>query len=279
MNRFGVLGFPVSHSLSPTIHATFYQRHNLEAEYRHLEVRPEDLDTFRSELAQGTYAGLNITYPYKDALLNNIYQLEANAAELGAINTLVRLPPDPGATRPLPYRGHNTDGEGLCLYLERDLAIDLSRSRILILGAGNAAKAALLSLIARTPKSITLLTRDAARYQTPFFAHLTSHPIFMETGDGAKEAAESDLILQATPFGLGGHTTETMPWNLDKVPKNATVVDLNYKKGNQATPFLSSLRRNIRAVDGKGMLVYQAAEAFRLWWGFLPDVSGIIASL
>lgn len=277
--RFGVLGHPVSHSLSPAIHRTFYQRHGIDATYDHVDVAPEAFGGFLTELGRGSWQGLNVTFPYKWDVARHLTELDPLAAELRAVNTLVKT-----GGEGVPYRGHNTDGEGFCLFLERELAFDLTGRTVVMLGAGSSAKSVLASLVRRGPERITVANRAAARFEEPFYARLAARGrVALETFaalEGRWDAllAGADLLVHATPFGLAGHAGEPLPAGLEHLTARTLVVDLNYRK-SEPTPFLSSLTRGVGGHDGRGMLLYQAAEAFRLWFGFLPDCSGMLSSL
>jgi shikimate dehydrogenase len=277
--RFGVLGHPVSHSLSPAIHRTFYARHAIDATYDHVDVPPEAFGDFLTELSRGGWQGLNVTFPYKWDVARHLTDLDPLASELEAVNTLVKR-----GGEVMPYRGHNTDGEGFCLFLERELAFDLSGRTVVMLGAGSSAKSVLASLAGRGPKRITVANRTSARLAEPFFEKLAARAdVALETFaalDGRWDAlfAEADLLVHATPFGLSGHAGEPLPAGLAHLTDRTLVVDLNYRK-SEPTPFLRGLTRGVGGHDGRGMLLYQAAEAFRLWFGFLPDCSGMLSSL
>jgi shikimate dehydrogenase len=288
---FGVLGHPVSHSLSPSIHAEFYRRHGKDAMYVPVDVAPEALAGFLTDLADCRFQGLNVTYPFKQALAEATPVLDEQARRLDAVNTLVALEGAPvaaGGKPSLPYRGHNTDGEGFCMYLERELAFAAAGKVVVVLGAGSAARAVVLSLLARRPGHVVVLNRGSERLAEPFWKELElqhAPALLRSTTAAASDRnlaelfANADLLVHATPFGLGGLApADRAPWPLASLTTRTTVVDLKYRKSGP-TAFLASLPSGVAAHDGKGMLLYQAAEAFRLWWGHLPDLTGMLERL
>lgn len=284
---FGVLGFPVTHSLSPAIHSTFYRRHNLDAIYIPVEVRPEGLPTFMDGLRECRFRGLNVTYPFKNSMVGSLARLDDRARTLGAVNTLTLLPtglPPGSPPGTVPYEGFNTDGEGLCLYLERELKYSLSNVVMVVLGAGSAARSVVLSVLERAPARVIVVNRSRERLEEPFFKDLKAQGQPLTTGcltdldpvRFSRLLGLTTLLIHATPAGLAGQGA-SFPWPLEGLRPEALVVDLNYQKGKK-TAFLNSIPAGRWAVDGKGMLVYQAAEAFRLWWGYTPDVAGLVDS-
>lgn len=279
--RFGVLGHPVAHSLSPAIHRTFYRRHAIDATYEPVDVPAARFPDFLTGLARGTWRGLNVTFPYKRDIANALTELDPLARELEAVNTLVPL----AGTGGLPYRGHNTDGEGFCLFLERELGLDVRALAVVMLGAGSSAKSVLAALARRSPRRLTVANRSAKRFEERIFAGLARSGVALETfgsleGRWGALLSDADVLVHATPFGLSGHAgSEALPEALHAhLTDRPVVVDLNYRK-SEPTPFLRSLRPGVRSHDGRGMLLYQAAEAFRLWFGFLPDCTGMLSGL
>jgi shikimate dehydrogenase len=245
MRRFAVLGHPVEHSLSPRIHGEFYRRHGLEAEYGRLDVPPDALPARLSGLA--AYAGLNVTFPHKVEIAKACRTLSEDARALAAVNTLV---PSEVMEPGIPFAGHNTDGEGLCAYLERELALELAGARVLVLGAGATARSVVLALRRRSVREVVVANRGPERFSETFWRE---QPVRLTT-DADAELPLAGLVIHATTFGLAGQTAGPVPWRLERLAPAATV-------------------------DGKGMLIFQAAEAFRLWWGFFPDVTGMVGWL
>jgi shikimate dehydrogenase len=269
----GVLGHPVSHSLSPVIHSAFFDAAGIDAAYLPLDVAPGDLDlVFRGLRALG-FVGLSVTYPHKVAVASLVDEIDERARTLGAVNTVVLA----GTAAGVHASGHNTDGDGLCRYVASDLGLELARRPVVVLGAGAAAKSFLLALADRGPGPVTVVNRSQASLEAPFFDRLSMARLervsLERRPDAARRALEAaGLVVHATPWGLGGHASEPCPWPLEALPASAVVVDLNYVPQGK-TPLLEQLPTGVAGHDGVGMLVHQAALAFRLWFGVDAQVS------
>ena len=278
-SRFAVLGHPVAHSLSPRIHAELYAREKIDAVYERADVPTEALPAFLDRLAQGGYRGLSVTYPHKEAMFRATHDHDTVAQVCGAVNTLVRAGDGP----PFAYRGANTDGEGFALFLERELGVQVGGLRVLMLGAGGSARSVLWALARRGPRALAVANRSAGRFADPFFERLRAVSPALELVAAAPDAPQvralldrADLVVHATPVGLGADAAP-VPWPVGHL-RDALIVDLNYRAGG-LTPFLAGLPENTRAYDGRGMLLYQAAVAFELWFGRFPDTRGMLALL
>lgn len=273
--RFAVLGHPVAHSLSPAIHAEFYFRERVNAVYERAEVTPDALPAWIESLKRDrAYDGLNVTYPHKEAMFAETHPHDMVASVCRAVNTLGRTPEG--------YSGSNTDGEGFCLFLEEELAEEVRGMRAVMLGAGGSARSVLWALSGREPASLTVVNRSARRFAEPFFTELAARTklelIAAAPDDPETRAAleQADLVIHATPVGLGADSAAA-PWPVADLTR-PLIVDLNYRRAGP-TPFLATLPENARAHDGLGMLLYQAAAAFELWFGRFPDARGMLANL
>ena len=138
LKRFAIIGDPVDHSLSPAIHNEFFRRHGLEARYEPLPTRTEKLWGTLSRVDGQRLSGLNVTFPFKKAVLSHLSAVDETALKLQAVNTLV--PVDVATEGRVAFKGFNTDGDGLCSYLEGELGAQWPGSRVLILGAGGTAR-------------------------------------------------------------------------------------------------------------------------------------------
>ncbi len=266
---FGILGYPVTHSLSPAIYNLFFQAAGENRVYVPLQTRPAELDTVFDALRKLQFAGFNVTSPFKHAVTRHLDRLEGVAAELGCVNTISRE----GET----WIGHNTDGEGLAGFLESLPEIELSKRDVVLLGAGNAARAIFRALLARRPGSLTVVNRSQAKFEEPFFRRHSGEPgvryLGLEGGEPEDSIARSTLIVNATSYGLGGRQElEAPPFpGLGRLAPGTVVVDTNYCLGRQ-TALLERLPVGLRAYDGRGMLLHLAGEAYRIWTGHRPDL-------
>jgi shikimate dehydrogenase len=264
---YGLFGYPVQHSWSPFIHGMFAKQTAQDMEYRLFESPPE---RFRSEVLEFFRAGgsgVNVTVPHKRAATDLVNELTQRAQVANAINTIVR--------RDESLVGDNTDGAGLLTDLTRNLQLNLSSPRILLLGAGGAARGALGPLLELKPRLLVVANRTAERAIeiAEDFAYLG--PV---TGcEFAKlENQRFDLIVNATSASLRGDVPAIPAGVVDSL---TTCYDMAYGSGDTAFVTWAKARGAGRAEQGWGMLVEQAAEAFFLWRGVRADTAPVLAAL
>lgn len=257
-----VFGNPVTHSLSPQMHAGWIADHDLDAAYVPLEIHPEHaLDTFRAVKRLGLY-GANVTAPFKeDAFLAADVSTEG-AAALGVANTLRR--------RGDLVEAHNTDWQGTRAALDEAAPDWLSGTRrVLIVGAGGAARAMGFGLLLEGAPEAVIVNRteekaaDVARFLSAY-GDVRAAP--METL--ADEIAGADVIVNASSLGM--KNGPSIEWPLMRARPEAIVFDAVYAP--LETALLKAARaRGLRTVDGLRMLVHQGALAFEVWFGVRPD--------
>ena len=268
MDQYGVVGHPVSHSLSPFIHGMFARETGQAITYRLFDVRPADLEGHvRDFFAQGG-CGLNLTLPHKIAARELANELTARAAHAAAVNTLART--DNGS-----ILGDNTDGAGLVHDLCDNLGIELAGRRVLIMGAGGATRGVLAPLLGLEPAMVVIANRTperAAALATAF------SDLGVTLGVGFQDVGEEpfDLVINATSASLSG---DIPPLPARAVGSSTVCYDLAY--GKSATAFVAWARQHgcARALQGWGMLVEQAAESFELWRGVRPPTDTVLAVL
>ncbi|MBX3711783.1 MAG: shikimate dehydrogenase [Lysobacter sp.] len=268
MNRYAVFGQPVSHSLSPRIHAAFGRQTGIALEYTAIECAPEDFaDAVAAFAAQGGQ-GANVTLPHKQAAAGLCGELSERARRAGAVNTLAR--------RGDGWFGDNTDGAGLVRDLTGRHGLDLRARRTLLIGAGGAARGIAPSLLDAGIGDLYIVNRDPQKADA--LADLLGEPgrvhprYFADLGN----LGNFELIVNATSAARGSGLP-TLPMSL--VDSRTACVDLSY--GEAAIPFLAWARAAgaRHAIDGLGMLVEQAAESFALWHGVRPDTDPVYAEL
>ena len=263
MERYAVIGDPVTHSLSPVIHAWFAAQTGREIHYRQLNAAAADFETAAQEFRQAGGRGLNVTVPHKGAALGLADQIMPHARAAGAANWL-------------SFEGDavvagNTDGSGLVRDLTETLGLDLSGMRILLLGAGGAARGILGPLLECAPQHLTVANR------TPERAHTLVAPCDASASlaaCGLEDLGDTsfDLILNATAAGLSDSPMSLPASILDA--ERTVCYDLMY---GADTAFLAWAWQAgcVRVCDGLGMLVEQAAESFELWHGVRPDTEPV----
>jgi len=264
IDRYAVIGHHISYSRSPRIHQMFAQQCGHTLEYGLIDVAPAQFPATARAFLEGGGRGLNVTVPYKQAAMVLASELSERAQRAGALNTL--------AVRAAGVFGDNTDGAGLVRDLAVNLGIALRGARILMLGAGGAARGILAPLLACAPAALVICNRNAARAQQFASEFAELGPVRAEAGG----AEPYDLILNATAASAAAELP-AMP--VQCVGPKTVCYDLVYR--DAATAFVQWARSQgaARAVMGMGMLVEQAAESFLLWRGVRPDTRPVLAAL
>ncbi|HEV2287167.1 MAG TPA: shikimate dehydrogenase [Steroidobacteraceae bacterium] len=265
---YGVVGHPVSHSLSPFIHAMFARETGQAMSYRLYDVSPGEFAAFVAGFFDRGGRGLNITVPHKIAAVEAANELTARAAHAASVNTLALR--DDGT-----ILGDNTDGVGLVRDLCDNLGLVVTNRRVLIIGAGGATRGVLAPLLGLSPALVVIANRTPERAASlaAAFADLGA-----TQGVGFEDVGSEpfDLIVNATSASLSGEMPPVAPGVIGR----ATVCyDLAY--GRAATAFIDWARAHgcAQAVQGWGMLVEQAAESFRLWRGVRPATGTVLMAL
>ncbi|WP_153147468.1 shikimate dehydrogenase [Dechloromonas sp. H13] len=266
-DRYCVLGNPVAHSRSPAIHAQFAAQCRQDLVYEAL-LAPLDgfAETVRGFIAAGG-KGANVTVPFKEEAFRLSTRLSARAERAGAVNTL--------AFAGREIYGDNTDGAGLVRDIEANLAFPLAGKRILLLGAGGAARGVIAPLLADAPASLFVANRTADKAAA--LARQFSDIAAVDAGNFAEIAGNCfDIVINATSASLSG---AALPLPAGIFAPGSLAYDMMYGKGE--TPFLALAREQgaARRADGLGMLVEQAAEAFLVWRGVRPDSAPVLAAL
>lgn len=266
--HFAVFGQPIAHSLSPRIHAQFAADCGIDMRYVALETTPEkfsaDLERFRAEGG----CGANVTLPLKEQAARLCQELSPSARLSGAVNTLVRL--DHG------WFGDNTDGLGLCRDLRDNLGIDLVGKRVLLLGAGGAARGIVPALFEEGVAELVVANRSPERAIALSYDLAACGPIDACALETLADAGRFSVLINATSAARHG-VALTLPASLPA--PGAVAYDLSY--GDSARPFLNwAAAHDIdHRSDGLGMLVEQAAVSFLRWHHVSPDTALILARL
>ena len=267
-DRYAVIGHPIDHSRSPWIHARFAQQTGERMVYTAIDAAPEQLVERVCDFVAGGGLGLNVTVPHKQAVLPLLQELSERARVAGAVNVILRA--DDGR-----LRGDNTDGSGLVRDLTHNLGVPIAAQRLLLLGAGGAARGIIAPLLALHPAELIIANRAAARaielaQQFTRFGAVRG-AAYAELG-GQRFA----LIINATSAGL---RKEVPPLPVEVLDAATVCYDLAYAR--DTTRFVQWAREHgvARSIPGAGMLVEQAAESFLLWRGVRPDTTAVLADL
>jgi shikimate dehydrogenase len=266
--RYAVFGTPISHSLSPRIHAAFGRQAGIDLYYVAIEAGADNFDAALAAFADNGGAGANVTLPLKEHAFRMCKDASPRARRAGAANTLIR---DGGG-----WRGDNTDGAGLLRDLTERHGLDLRARRVLLLGAGGAARGVAPALLDAGIDALYIVNRTASNADALADALGDPARVHARYLDDLRALGEFDLIINATSATRGGELP-LLPMSM--VGRRTAAVDLSY--GEAAIPFLAWARANgcHDAIDGLGMLVEQAAESFALWHGVRPDTDAVYADL
>ena len=256
----GIIGNPLDHSLSPTIHNAAFDYLGLNWCYVPLPVEEGNLQAGIDGIKALRLAGVNVTMPFKTEVLTLLDEVAMFAESVGAVNTILI---DKGK-----LIGYNTDGRGFYTALVRDLGYDVKGKKVLVLGAGGASRSVTVSLALAGCESIVIVNRSPDRSKQLAEIILKSAPDIDVTWLSPDDnydivLAESDLKINATPLTTFNGSLR-VPVSL--LNKNQIVCDLNYSL--YQPPLLQEAEaRGARVMDGKGMLLYHAAAAFEIWTG------------
>lgn len=263
-----VLGNPIAHSQSPFIHARFAEQTGQSLRYERRLVPLDGLQRALDGLLAEGARGANVTVPFKQEAWRLCESRGPVAERAGAVNTLLF-----GADRSI--HGENTDGAGLLRDLGANLGVALEGCRILLLGAGGAARGVLQPLLAAAPQALWIANRTAARAADLARDFADFGPV-SGCGFDALPSTRFDLVINATSASLAGRLP---PLDPALVGAATLCYDMAYGKG--PTPFVAWARQvgAGRAVDGLGMLVEQAAESFHLWRGVRPRTGPVLEAL
>jgi shikimate dehydrogenase len=256
----GVIGHPVTHSLSPRLHGFWIYQHNIDGAYVPLNVHPDDLQEVLKALSKMGFRGVNLTLPHKELVVPMVDTLDDTAKAAGAVNTILF---EEGKAH-----GFNTDVFGFAQNLKSSvMGLAAYKEHALIIGAGGAARAACVALKNEGWKKITVTNRtkdraDALKTALPFI-----HTIGWET---RQSLASVTLLVNATSLGMQGK--ESLDISLEKLPTSSLVHDIVYNP--LQTPLLkAATERGNPTVDGIGMLLWQAKPAFEKWYGAKVEVN------
>ena len=256
-----VVANPIKHSISPFIHNQAFEATNTNGVYLAWEVEGTDLAETVANIRRYQMFGINLSMPYKEQVIPYLDQLSEEARLIGAVNTVVN--------RDGTLIGYNTDGKGFFKSLP---SFKISGKRMVLLGAGGAAKAILAQAILDGVSQVSVFVRSASIEKTrPYLEKLQNETGFKvdlfaleDVSELQARITDSDLLVNATSVGMDG-VSQPIPTSI-VLPEKILVADVIYQPFE--TPFLKWARnQGNHAVNGLGMLLYQAAEAFQLWTG------------
>ena len=256
-----VVANPIKHSISPFIHNSAFEATNTNGVYLAWEVDAAELAETVANIRRYQMYGINLSMPYKEQVIPYLDQLSEEACLIGAVNTVVN--------REGTLIGYNTDGKGFFKSLP---SFKISRKRLVLLGAGGAAKAILAQAILDGVSQISVFVRSSSIEKTrPYLEKIQNATGFRvdlfaleDVQDLQDSITKADLLVNATSVGMDG-SSQPIPTSI-VLPEKLLVADVIYQPFE--TPFLKWARnQGNQSINGLGMLLYQAAEAFELWTG------------
>jgi shikimate dehydrogenase len=263
-DRYGLVGHPVEHSRSPLIHTVFARQTGQRLTYELIDAMPAAFETAVRGFGAAGGKGLNVTVPHKEAAFALCGENGEAATVAGAVNTI--------SIRDGALRGDNTDGVGFIRDVTVNLRQPLAGARVVVLGAGGAARGIVGPLLNENPASLTLANRTKERADD-LVARFSVAGLVARTFAELAEQPPFDVLVNATSAGLKG---EAPPFPPSLVGPDSFCYDLVY--GSSDTPFVAWAKAHgaARAAQGWGMLVEQAAESFAIWRGVRPDTRQLL---
>jgi shikimate dehydrogenase len=266
--KAGVMGWPVAHSLSPALHGHWLNRYGIAGSYDAIPVEPTELQAALEKLPENGFRGVNLTVPHKEAALDVVDSIDDTARRIGAVNTI--LVGDDGA-----LSATNTDAYGLIENIRAGAGAALEAAFDgrpgVILGAGGAARAAVVGLADAGVAELRIVNRTVARAEA--LAGLVGDSGVRVSAHGWDDAAavlsDAGLLINTSTLGMAGQPPLAL--DLARLPTDAVVNDIVYAPLETALLAAARARGNI-AVDGLGMLLHQARAGFHAWFGVDPAV-------
>lgn len=262
---YGIFGNPLGHTLSPVMQEAAFRVVGLKAFYLPFELSPAEFGRVTCRMKNLLLDGVNVTVPYKERILSKLDRVDRSARAIGAVNTLVK--------RGRRWTGFNTDWLGFVTSLEKEGRFRCRGKQALVLGAGGSARAVAYGLARRGVKSVTISNRTKSKAEKIVreFERLFRGVEFqvLSLRGRRRDEKDYDLVINATSVGLkAGDRPLVSP---KQFPKKTLFLDLIYNP-RQTELLRQAARSGHRILNGAGMLLYQGAEAFRLWTGKKPPL-------
>jgi shikimate dehydrogenase len=267
----GIIGWPVSHSLSPVLHGYWLDAYGIDGAMVPLAAGREDFAAVIDGVRRAGFKGVNVTVPHKEAAFAIAHKVDAAAQAAGAVNLLIFHGKE--------IEGRNTDSIGLAESLRESIG-PLNGKSVVLLGAGGAARGAILALEMLGAGTIYLLNRDSHRAKGLASSLAPQVKASITPGgldDWNRSAGDAVLVVNSTSAGMGSNPPLMI--DLSALPKTAAVCDIVYNP-LETQLLKDAAARGYKTIDGLGMLMYQAAPSFGAFFGVKPEVTpGLRAAL
>ena len=276
MQKFGLIGYPLGHSISAFIHSAGFESLGINASYELLETDPEDLVDRVKFFKHEDYSGFNVTIPLKLPISLFVQEVDKYADIAGAVNT-VKINSDK------TFKGFNTDASGFRKAIPKH--IDLKGANVALLGTGGASRAAVLALSECGVAEIGVYTRNIPNAMDYMAYMRRKFPAITFTAyqiDQVRDLSRYQMLVNTTPIGMQGRSADMTPIEepaLKTMQDGATVYDVIYNP--KKTILLKTAEKlGFRTINGLDMLIYQAISAQEIWFGRTPDFNAMkIAAL
>ena len=273
-SELGIIGFPIGHSISPVFQQAALDHCGIDATYQAREVAPEQVGRFIQGLRESGYLGINVTLPHKEAVIPHLDEVDEWATEAGAVNTIVN--------RDGRLTGHNTDGYGFLQGLKYGGNFEPRGRRVLLLGAGGAARGVVLALAREGVQEIVVANRTLGRAEALVRVAqgrgVSSQAIPLEWNGLSLAAVQADLIVNCTTLGMThGPDASASPLLRHQIPPTALVYDLVYNPLETAL-LREAAHAGAGTLGGIQMLVHQGAASFQMWTGQPAPVEVMLAA-
>ena len=257
MQKYGLIGWPVSHSLSPPMQNAGFISAGIDANYSLVEVSPEKMNEVIPQMKK-EFSGWNCTVPHKQHIIEFVDELDEAAQVLGSVNTVVN---ENGH-----FKGYSTDGYGMEISIKESFDQNIKGNSFLFIGAGGAARAVALYFALKGAAKIAVLNRSVEKARN-LVNEISKIDDSIEVDAAAIDSKEFDpspynVVIQSTSLGL--HEGDPSPYDVSRLNSNQFIVDMIYKK----TDFLKKAEElGCKTVDGRGMLLFQGVRAWEIWTG------------
>lgn len=262
----GVIGDPISHSKSPTLHRLWLNQNNINGHYIPLKVSKIDLELVLKTLPKMGFSGVNVTVPHKESVLKIANEITQSASQIGSANTLTFLPCG-------GFKADNTDGYGFLKNLEENEPTwDSSNAKVLIIGAGGASRAVISALLNSGVSKIVITNRtyERANELKEYFDRKID---VIKWNEKEQFLGEINTLVNTTTLGMLGYTNLNL--SLSSINKGTIVLDLVYNP-IKTTLLQNAEKQGCKIIDGLGMLLHQATPGFKEWFGVEPKITNEI---
>lgn len=263
----GLLGYPLGHSISPVMQNAAFESRDINYLYMPIELKKEDLEHVVEAMPKMNFAGFNVTIPYKIEIMKHLDEIDDLAKSIGAVNTV--------AIKDGKLKGYNTDGIGFLRSLEEELNVSVAGKNIFILGSGGAARAISMTLAMNKARRLYICNRTYEKAESlvkdinsKYGNVAISIPMVEQKMKDAINYAE--ILINTTCVGTYPNIDET-PIDKEILKGHLAVCDVVYNP--RKTKLLQDAEKlGCKTMNGLGMLIYQGAEAFRIWTGVKAPV-------